>query len=212
MVKLLFAERERLRLVKDIDPRALLRGFFCGDVMTRKILITGGSRSGKSRYALQLGEEAESPRLFIATCPATDEEMVQRIRKHQAERIRGQWQTLETPLDIVEALDSGSQFRTVLVDCLTLWVNNMLYRAQQVGCGLTEDNIERECSELFRACDRLEGTVILVTNEVGMGIVPENPTARLYRDLVGRCNQVSAERADEVWFLACGLPLNLKRR
>jgi adenosylcobinamide kinase / adenosylcobinamide-phosphate guanylyltransferase len=180
--------------------------------MTRKILVTGGSRSGKSRYALRLGEDAESPRLFIATCPATDEEMVQRIRKHQAERARGQWQTQETPLALAEALGSASQFRTVLVDCLTLWVNNMLYKAQQAGNGLTEDHIEHECLELFRACDRLEGTIIFVTNEVGMGIVPENPTARIYRDLVGRCNQVSAEQADEVWFLACGLPLNLKRR
>jgi adenosylcobinamide kinase/adenosylcobinamide-phosphate guanylyltransferase len=180
--------------------------------MGRIILITGGSRSGKSEYARTLAESLPGRRAFIATCPPVDEETRERIRKHREARSKSQWDTVEEPIDLSGAIRDAADYDILLVDCLTLWVSNLMYAAERQGEEITEETIARRCDDLTAACDDHSGSVILVTNEVGMGIVPENAVARRFRDLAGRCNQLVAAKAGEVTLLACGLPLNLKQR
>jgi adenosylcobinamide kinase/adenosylcobinamide-phosphate guanylyltransferase len=179
--------------------------------MARIILITGGTRSGKSEYARKTAEALPGARVFVATCVASDEEMSQRIKKHQQERLKANWDTIEEPLQLADKLRSIQGFNVFLVDCLTLWISNLLYQAHKRESAFSETDMIDTTNELLDVCSAATGTVIFVTNEVGLGIVPENNLSRLYRDLVGRCNQVVAERADEVIMVACGLPLNLKR-
>ncbi len=182
--------------------------------MAKVVLITGGARSGKSTYGQQLAEAHAGPRLFIATAVSFDEEMEERIGRHRRSRERSSWTTVEEPTDLAGAMERAASFPIVLVDCLTLWVNNLLWDADsgsaETGGGLTEDGIVTRCEELLAACRAREGTVIFVTNEVGLGIIPENPAARLYRDLLGRCNRAVAAQADAVVFMVSGLPLELK--
>lgn len=174
------------------------------------VLVTGGSRSGKSDYARRKAEELAGPRAFIATCTPVDAEMAERIRRHRLARDPDQWTTIEEPVDVANALVDGGDFKVVLIDCLTLWINNLMFQAEIEGTALHEDDITMACERLLSACDQFNGTVIMVTNEVGMGIVPDNPMSRLYRDLVGRCNQIMAAAADEVVLLVCGVSLNIK--
>ncbi len=180
--------------------------------MARLILFTGGARSGKSDCALRLAETLPGPRAFVATCTALDDEMRERIRKHRQQRTKTNWQTIEEPLDPAKTLSETCDFEVFLVDCLTLWINNLLHRAEEQGLVFSEADMERTCDELLAACSRVRGTVIFVTNEVGLGIVPDNKVARLYRDLMGRCNQRIASEADEVYLVSCGIPLTLKKR
>ncbi len=177
--------------------------------MARIILITGGGRSGKSAYALGRGRARPGPRVFLATCPPLDDEMKARIRRHQAARDPADWQTLEETLDLAGAL-ARADANVVLVDCLTLWLNNLLHEAEVSGAALTEADIEKRCRELLAAAAGHGGAVIFVTNEIGMSVIPENALARRYRDLVGRCNQVMAAAADEVILLISGIPMQLK--
>lgn len=179
--------------------------------MAKIILITGGTRSGKSEYARKTAEALPGNRAFVATCLATDEEMSRRIKKHQQERLKADWHTIEEHLELAGTLRKLEGFDVLLVDCLTLWISNLLYEARDQESGLSEEDMVGKANELLNACSGLAGTVIFVTNEVGSGIVPENSLSRLYRDLVGRCNQVIAAGADEVYMVACGLPLDLKR-
>lgn len=174
------------------------------------VLVTGGSRSGKSDHAMRLGQSMEGPRAFVATCPPLDEEMLRRIRKHQESRDPGLWETVEEPIEAAAAIRNSREYKVILVDCLTLWINNLMYKAEQEGRSITEEEISLRCEELRDACESVDSHVILVTNEVGMGVVPDNPGARLYRDLVGRCNQIVAAGADEVVLVSCGIPLKLK--
>jgi adenosylcobinamide kinase/adenosylcobinamide-phosphate guanylyltransferase len=178
--------------------------------MAQIILITGGSRSGKSTYAQTLAESIPGSRTYIATCPPLDEEMAARIKKHRAQRQASLWQTLEETIDLAGALLKTRESQVRLVDCLTLWINNLLYEAEKQGREITEDDMLERCTHLLTACKELPGTVIFVTNEVGMGIVPDNPLARHYRDLAGRCNQIMAAGADRVILMVSGLPLNMK--
>ncbi len=178
--------------------------------MARIILITGGSRSGKSTYAQTFAESISGIRTYIATCPCIDEEMEKRIRKHREARQASSWQTIEETKDLAGALQRAKESKVIMVDCLTLWINNLMYEAELQGKDITEEDIAMLCRGLIEVCDDLPGTVIFVTNEVGMGIIPENPASRLYRDLAGRCNQIIAGRADAVTFLISGLPLNIK--
>jgi adenosylcobinamide kinase/adenosylcobinamide-phosphate guanylyltransferase len=178
--------------------------------MAQIILITGGSRSGKSTYAQTLAESIPGSRTYIATCPPLDEEMAARIKKHRAQRQASLWQTLEETVDLAGALLKTRKSRVRLLDCLTLWINNLLYEAEKQGREITEDDMLERCTHLLTACKELPGTVIFVTNEVGMGIVPDNPLARHYRDLAGRCNQIMAAGADRVILMVSGLPLNMK--
>ena len=178
--------------------------------MAQIILITGGSRSGKSTYAQNLAESIPGSRTYIATCPPLDEEMAARIQKHRAQRQASLWQTLEETIDLAGALLKTRESQVRLVDCLTLWINNLLYEAEKQGQEITEEDMLERCTQLLTACKELPGTVIFVTNEVGMGIVPDNPLARHYRDLAGRCNQIMAAGADRVILMVSGLPLNMK--
>ncbi len=178
--------------------------------MATVILVTGGSRSGKSRYALELAQQLGTTRTYIATCPVLDEEMRDRIRRHQLDRSDKGWDTIEETLDLAAVL-ARNRSDVLLIDCLTLWVNNLMYEAWRQHADIDEDIVAARAQELLDACHARSGTVIFVTNEVGMSIIPENPAARKYRDLAGRCNQVIAAGAHAVTLVVCGVPLHLRK-
>jgi len=167
-----------------------------------KVLVLGGARSGKSDFALSLAEGLApgGRHLFVATAEARDEEMAERVAAHQARR-GPNWETIETPLDLAGPLASARAEQVVLIDCLTLWLSNLLEAGRE---------FDREESRLAEAAAGAEGHWIMVANEVGLGIVPDNPLARRFRDLAGRLNQRLAGLADQVFLVAAGLPLKLK--
>ena len=172
--------------------------------MGNLVLIGGGARSGKSTYALNYAQRCGSRRLFLATAQAFDDEMVARIGHHRAERTNT-FTTVEEPLDLTGALANANAFDVVLVDCLTLWLSNLLLR------GDDENTVRAEVQNLVACLARRPQTttVILVTNEVGLGIVPEHPLGRLFRDVAGWTHQTLAGVADEVFFAAMGLVIRL---
>ena len=164
-------------------------------------LILGGARSGKSAHAERLAADASPRRTYIATAKAFDDEMATRIAHHQSRR-DSSWQTVEAPIDLSDAIaEAVAPDSIVLVDCLTLWLSNLL---------LADRDIEEESDALIAALENAAGPLILVSNEVGLGIVPDNALARAFRDHAGRLNQRVAEVADRVVFLAAGLPMVLK--
>ena len=168
---------------------------------SQRLLVLGGARSGKSRYAQHRAEATGGRLTFVATAEARDAEMRDRIARHRADRGRA-WSTVEAPLELAAAIASRSApGETLLVDCLTLWASNLL---------LAERDGDAALGELCAAIAAFEGTLILVANEVGLGIVPDNALARRFRDVAGRINQRVAAAADEVMFVAAGLPLRLK--
>lgn len=165
------------------------------------LLILGGARSGKSRRALRLAEQVDPARVFIATAEALDDEMAARIARHKDERGDG-WQTVEEPLDLASTiLRCGSPDAVCVVDCLTLWLSNLFHHHRDV---------ERETKSLCQALLQSPGTVILVSNEIGLGLVPETPLGRDFRDAQGRLNQRVAEVCEMVEFVAAGLPITMK--
>jgi adenosylcobinamide kinase/adenosylcobinamide-phosphate guanylyltransferase len=178
--------------------------------MAEIILITGGSRSGKSAFAQKTAEALPGPRTYIATCPAIDPETEERIRKHREARRGKGWETIEETVDLAGAVRRAGACRVLLVDCLTLWINNLLYEAEKRGEIFTEEAAVGRCRELVDCCGAFGGTVIFVTNELGMGIVPDNETARRFRDIAGRCNQEIAAAANTVTLVVSGIPLSLK--
>jgi adenosylcobinamide kinase/adenosylcobinamide-phosphate guanylyltransferase len=165
------------------------------------ILIGGGARSGKSRYALELARQS-GPRLaFLATARPEDDEMRARIGLHQQER-GPEFTTLEEPLALADRINAeASHYDAIVIDCATLWLSNLL---------LSEADIERECSRLLQSAAAAPTRVLLVTNEVGCGIVPENALARAFRDHAGRLNQQAANAAVEVYWMIFGVPLRVK--
>jgi adenosylcobinamide kinase/adenosylcobinamide-phosphate guanylyltransferase len=168
-------------------------------------LVTGGAKSGKSRYALALCESLPGQKIFLATAQAGDEEMARRIRLHREGR-GDQWQTLEEPLDLCSALAAlAGQNRVVLLDCITLWLSNLLTKHGQVP-----KIIGLEIDRLVDALASCAGPVVVVSNEVGMGIVPLDSLSRLYRDLAGEANQKIAARAGNVVAMFSGIPLVIK--
>ncbi|MCK4502980.1 MAG: bifunctional adenosylcobinamide kinase/adenosylcobinamide-phosphate guanylyltransferase [Desulfuromonadales bacterium] len=174
------------------------------------IYISGGCRSGKSDYAQTLAENLTGKRLYLATCPHIDAEMDQRIMRHQQQRSKRQWHTVEAPIDLAGAVAAAEGFDVILIDCLTLWINNLLYEAEKKDEQLTEQLINEQCINLVNACRKREQTIIFVSNELGMGLVPADAVSRNYRDCLGRCNQTIAKLADEAVFLVSGIPLTLK--
>jgi adenosylcobinamide kinase/adenosylcobinamide-phosphate guanylyltransferase len=174
------------------------------------VLVVGGCRSGKSAYAEALGRTLAGPRGFVATCPVTDDEMRRRIDAHRQARRDHGWETIEEQLDLARVFREHRDHGVLLVDCLTLWVNNLMYYGPRGGDPPDEAEIVRRCGEMLEAAGPCRGTIIFVSNEVGMGIVPETAEARRYRDLVGRANQTIAARADTVTLVSCGIPWHLK--
>ena len=178
--------------------------------MAKIILITGGSRSGKSAFARMTAEALDGPRAYVATCPVIDTEMEERVRKHREARRGKGWETIEETVDLADVIRRAVKYRVLVVDCLTLWINNLLYAAERRGEVLTEEEAADCCRELIDACGAFSGTVIFVTNELGMGIVPDNETARRFRDIAGRCNQEIAAASETVTLVVSGIPLELK--
>ncbi|MEM1037066.1 MAG: bifunctional adenosylcobinamide kinase/adenosylcobinamide-phosphate guanylyltransferase [Pseudomonadota bacterium] len=169
--------------------------------MANSYFILGGARSGKSRRALELAEGLAKRRAFIATAEAWDDEMAERIARHKTERGAG-WSTIEAPLDLLKALEMAEQHGQVcLVDCLTLWLSNLMHH---------DRDVERESARLCEVVIAMPIPIILVSNEVGLGLVPETPLGRAFRDAQGRLNQAVANVCDRVEFVAAGLPIVLK--
>ncbi len=167
----------------------------------RITLVTGGCRSGKSRYAQELAESLGPMRVMLATAEALDDEMRDRIARHQADRRDG-WRTIEAPIDIVAHLDHPGE--VLLVDCLTLWVSNLLCT------DATDAELEAASLALVARLQTVSGPVILVTNEVGLGIVPMNKLARRFRDQSGFLAQRIARIADRVVLCVTGIPMVIK--
>jgi len=179
--------------------------------MAHVTLITGGVRSGKSRTALEIAQRIEGRKVFIATSPVVDEEMARRIEKHRSERAKLSWETVEEPLDLEGALLRTADFQVRIIDCLTLWINNLMYEFQRCSKYLDETIVLERTQGVMQACSELVGRVIFVTNEVGMGIVPNNEEARRFRDLAGLCNQKVANGAEQVVLMVSGVPLRLAK-
>ncbi|MCB1387290.1 MAG: bifunctional adenosylcobinamide kinase/adenosylcobinamide-phosphate guanylyltransferase [Nitratireductor sp.] len=164
-------------------------------------LFLGGARSGKSRFAEERVHATGLKPYYLATGRAMDDEMSERIEQHRQRRGKD-WETVEEPLALADAiLQTALPGRVVLVDCLTLWVTNLMLAGADVG---------RECESLLDALPEVDAPIVFVSNEVGLGIVPDNRMARDFRDAAGLVNQAVARHCDEVWFIASGLPLQLK--
>jgi adenosyl cobinamide kinase/adenosyl cobinamide phosphate guanylyltransferase len=172
--------------------------------MGKKILITGGCRSGKSRHALTLARSISGENLYVATAEALDSEMKERIAKHQQERGNG-WETHEEPIELIQIFKQLENRSGVLIlDCLTLWLSNLLIKDYD------QEQILKETVRLMDQSERMQCQLIFVTNEVGAGIVPENKLARDFRDIVGAANQLVAQRFDEVIHMVSGIPVSIK--
>ena len=175
----------------------------------RTALVLGGARSGKTRRALALAAPF-GRRVYVATAQAGDAEMLERIRRHQAERDAG-WSTIEAPIELAAAIASGGSDQSgvgapdhdgvLVVDCLTLWLSNLMFADRDIAAAT---------ADLIEATARAPTSVVFVSNEVGLGIVPDNALARRFRDAQGRLNQDLAAAVDAVEFVAAGLPLRLK--
>lgn len=177
--------------------------------MSRTIFITGGARSGKSAFAEKMALATWERLCYMATAQTLDSEMEERVRAH-LERRGDRWQTIEEPIHLSQALARcDGQYQLVLIDCITLWLSNLLLKYEESG----EEVELRILEDVHRLKTTLHGMVtpvIIVSNEVGMGIVPENGLARLFRDIAGKTNQILAAAADEVHVVISGIPLRLK--
>lgn len=175
------------------------------------VLVIGGARSGKSDFACQLARKLGEPVLFVATAAAGDEEMKQRIAEHRKVRPIG-WRTLEATTHIGTGIVPNiGDARVVVVDCITLLVSNILGQyGEETEAAVIEAAVKSEIDELVAVMKRVNASFVLVTNEVGLGVVPALRIGRLYRDLLGQANQMLAEHCDEVYLMVAGLPVRLK--
>lgn len=172
--------------------------------MGKIIFILGGARSGKSTYAVKLAKRLDQKIAFIATCLPLDKEMRKRIKIHKKNR-PSRWQTFEAGEDIATLLkDVGPKFNTLIIDCLTLFISGLL------SIGLDDKVIEERVNKMLEILKSKKCKSIIVSNEVGLGIVPKNRLGRRFRDLAGRINQIVAEKSDEVFFLVSGIPWRIK--
>ena len=179
----------------------MLQSTSSSQLQPRLTLVLGGARSGKSRCAEELIGRMPSPWAYIATAEALDEEMRARIAHHRARR-DGNWRTIEAPLDLsdtISAFDDAGH--PILVDCLTLWLSN---------CLLADRDLDKDSERLMAVLERAPGPIVLVSNEVGLGIVPDTPLGRRFRDAQGRLNQQVASVADRVIMMVAGIPLIVK--
>ncbi|MGB9858411.1 MAG: bifunctional adenosylcobinamide kinase/adenosylcobinamide-phosphate guanylyltransferase [Moorellaceae bacterium] len=169
------------------------------------VLVTGGARSGKSRFAEELARGRGKEVIYVATSRVTDEEMAERVALHKMRR-PVEWQTIEEPLKLAHVIEEwGAPRRLLLVDCLSVYVSNLL-----VEGNMEKAEVLREIKEMVHKAWESPADVIVVSNEVGSGIVPCYPLGRLYRDLLGWANQEVAGLADEVYYVVCGLPVEIK--
>jgi adenosylcobinamide kinase/adenosylcobinamide-phosphate guanylyltransferase len=168
------------------------------------ILVIGGCRSGKSSHALHLAEQIPGQKIFIATCMPQDKEMEHRVLRHRQQRSSA-WETFEVPIFIPEAIQkNGTKGHVILVDCLTLWINNLFLDNDK------PENINNHIQNLTQSIEKVECPLILVSNEVGTGIVPQNKLARLFRDITGFANQKVAASVDRVIWMVAGIPVKIK--
>ena len=171
----------------------------------RLIFVTGGARSGKSRFAQDRAHSLKGRKVYIATAEPLDEEMAEKIKAHRKER-PSDWVTVEEPRHLGKVvMDCATTYDVLLIDCLTLWISNLL-----TNNSLKKREINDEIQNLVEHCKKVSSTVIIVSNELGMGIVPLDSLTRLYRDIVGKANQHIATAADEVFLLVSGIPMKIK--
>lgn len=172
--------------------------------MKKFIFILGGARSGKSSYAVDLAKRLRKRTAFVATCASSDIEMKKRIKMHKKSRPR-QWKVIEEGKHIASVLiELGTKYEVILVDCLGLWISNLLAE------DLADKEIEKEIAKLIKSISKRKDVTVLVSNEVGAGIVPDNPLARRFRDLLGLANQMIVRKADKVIFMQSGIPMIIK--
>lgn len=172
--------------------------------MNKIVYICGGARSGKSTFALKLAKEKNLCVAFIATGEPKDKEMKERIAKHRLKRPKA-WTTFEEPVDLAGLVNKvGTGFQVILIDCLTLWVSNLLLKKTP------HEMIAQRAARLIEALRKTKATAVIVTNEVGLGIVPDNRLARDFRDIAGRINQLIASESDEAYFMISGIPVKIK--
>jgi adenosylcobinamide kinase/adenosylcobinamide-phosphate guanylyltransferase len=170
----------------------------------RIVFITGGARSGKSEFALKTAEKMGKKKAYIATAESLDDEMRDRIEMHRKQR-GNEWHTIEEPRNLAKVFKSlQSGYDIAIVDCLTLWISNLM------GDGLTDEAILKKADTISNTVDKVKCSIIFVSNEVGMGIVPENPLARRFRDVAGKVNQTIASISDEVYYMVAGIPVKIK--
>lgn len=172
------------------------------------ILVLGGARSGKSAFAQQLAQQKAEAVLFIATAEAGDSEMMERVEHHRMSRPE-RWDTVEEPLKLVQAIEGATQHGVILVDCLTLWVSNLLQANGELNQAGLEVSILDATREMLRAYEKGKATLILVSNEVGMGLVPPYPLGRNFRDILGKVNQLVSLQANQVYLMVAGLAVDL---
>ena len=190
--------------------------FYSGHKVSKRfVLIIGGAGSGKSHFAQELAPKLGKPVLFVATAEAGDEEMLQRIEQHKRKRPAA-WSTLEATSHLGSQIVAKiGKAQVVIVDCITLLVNNIFnqYRdqsAERIDAPLIEERLMAEVDELIGCIKRLDASFIIVSNEVGLGLVPANRMGRLYRDLLAKANQMLAQAADDAYLMVAGLPLQIK--
>jgi adenosylcobinamide kinase / adenosylcobinamide-phosphate guanylyltransferase len=181
----------------------------------RVILLLGGARSGKSRFAQDLAVKTAQKVLFVATAEAGDEDMRLRIEKHKQNRPAG-WRTLETGDHLGSRIEAEIRDeQAVIIDCITLLVNNIFCRYDEkqfenIAVSVLEKQVISEMNELQTCFEKVEADFIIVSNEVGLGLVPDNRMGRLYRDILGRANQILAQCSSEVYLMVAGIPLRVK--
>ena len=167
------------------------------------VFVLGGAASGKSEAALRLAG-AKKPKVFVATGQGLDEEMSARIVRHQASR-SSDWTTAEVPVELVDWLTTqGGAYRTIVLDCVTLWLSNLQ------GQGMPEEEIGQKVDALLKAMRTTSAKIVVVSNELGLGLVPAEQSVRTFRDVAGRVNQQIATEADEVHFVISGIPIRVK--
>lgn len=165
-------------------------------------VLLGGARSGKSSHAVELGRRHDGPVIFVATAPALDDDMRRRIDRHRRER--PDWPTVEEPHDLVPIVDRADASTLVVVDCITLWVSNLLWR------GDSDDDVEKEARRFAECARRSPARVLAISNEVGLGVHPETELGRRYRDVLGRVNATLVDAATRTLFMVAGRALNLE--